>query len=102
MSRHLRPVLLAFSCSVVAFTGAALVHAQVGVRPADQWIATLDNPQRIASQISPSLGLGAIDDGTTTPAVCRAWNVAPESTPEPKPAMSRACVTIHAITPFPL
>ena len=51
-SRHLRRVLLAFACSAVAVTGAALVHAQVGVRPADQWIATLDNPQRIAGMIA--------------------------------------------------
>jgi ubiquinone/menaquinone biosynthesis C-methylase UbiE len=55
MSRLLRPVLLALSCSAVAFTGAALVHAQVGVRPADQWIATLDNPERIAGMKVPEL-----------------------------------------------
>ena len=55
-----------------------------------------ENPQRIASQISPSLGLGGIDEGTTTPAVCRAWNVAPAPAVENEPVKSDVPVLIFA------
>jgi pimeloyl-ACP methyl ester carboxylesterase len=36
-----------------------------------------EDPQRITSQTSPTLGLGGIDEGGPSPALCRAWNVAP-------------------------
>ena len=46
-SRLFRPALLVLSfCAAASIAGP--VFAQVGVRPADQWIATLDNPERIA------------------------------------------------------
>lgn len=45
------PVLMA----AVAVSVAAPVRAQVGVRPAEQWIATLDSPERVAGMRIPEL-----------------------------------------------
>jgi len=50
--RPVRRILLSLSCLVVAVSAA---HAQVGVRPAEQWIATLDSPERIAGMKVPEL-----------------------------------------------
>ena len=53
-SRLFRPALLVLSfCAAASIAGP--VFAQVGVRPADQWIATLDNPERIAGMKVPEL-----------------------------------------------
>ena len=55
-----------------------------------------ENPQRIASQTSPALGLGGIDEGTATPALCDAWKVAPVAAVENEPVRSDVPVLIFA------
>ncbi|HEX6099760.1 MAG TPA: alpha/beta hydrolase [Thermoanaerobaculia bacterium] len=47
-----------------------------------------EDPQRVASQVSPALGLGGIDEGAATPALCRTWNVAPAPAVENEPVQS--------------
>jgi pimeloyl-ACP methyl ester carboxylesterase len=46
------------------------------------------DPARIASQVSPALGLGGINEGTATPEECRAWSVAPAAAVENTPVAS--------------
>jgi pimeloyl-ACP methyl ester carboxylesterase len=53
-----------------------------------------EDPQRIASQTSPTLGLGGIDEGAATPALCGAWNVAPVPAIENEPVKSDVPVLI--------
>ena len=53
-----------------------------------------EDPQRISAQLSPTLGLGGLDESTTTPAVCRAWNVAPAPAVENEPVRSDVPVLI--------
>jgi pimeloyl-ACP methyl ester carboxylesterase len=55
-----------------------------------------ENAARIASQISPSLGLGGIDEGTATPELCRAWNVKPAPAMENEPVTSGVPTLIFA------
>jgi len=55
-----------------------------------------EDPQRIASQVSPALGLGGIDEGAATPALCRAWNVAPAPAVENEPVRSDVPTLIFA------
>ncbi len=55
-----------------------------------------EDPQRIASQVAPSLGLGGIDEGAATPALCRVWNVAPAPAIENEPVKSDVPVLIFA------
>lgn len=55
-----------------------------------------EDPQRIASQTSPALGLGGIDEGGASPALCRAWNVAPVPAIENEPVRSDVPVLIFA------
>jgi len=40
------------------------------------------DPARIASQVSPALGLGGINEGAATAEECRAWNVTPAAAVE--------------------
>ena len=51
---------------------------------------------RIASQISPELGLGGIYEGTATPEECRAWNVAPAPAVENTPVVSDVPALVFA------
>ena len=51
---------------------------------------------RVMGQQSPALGLGGIDEGTTTPAVCRAWNVEPAPAVENEPVTSGVPALIFA------
>lgn len=46
------------------------------------------NPERIAAQLSPTLGLGGADETAASPAFCRAWNVAPAPAVENEPVQS--------------
>ncbi len=55
-----------------------------------------EDPQRIASQTSPTLGLGGIDEGGASPALCRAWNVAPAPAVENEPVKSDIPVLIFS------
>jgi pimeloyl-ACP methyl ester carboxylesterase len=55
-----------------------------------------EDPQRIASQLSPTLGLGGIDESGATPALCRAWNVAPAPAIENEPVKSDVPVLIFS------
>jgi len=55
-----------------------------------------ENPERIASQVSPSLGLGGIDEGTATPELCRAWNVKAAPAIENEPVKSDVPALIFA------
>lgn len=55
-----------------------------------------ENPQRIASQVSPALGLGGIDEGTATPELCRAWNVKAAPAIENEPVKSDVPALIFA------
>lgn len=50
-----RPALALALGLVIATITAAPVVAQVGVRPAEQWIAMLDSPERVASMRIPEL-----------------------------------------------
>ena len=55
-----------------------------------------ESPQRIASQVSPSLGLGGIDEGTATPELCGAWNVKAAPAVENEPVKSDVPALIFA------
>jgi pimeloyl-ACP methyl ester carboxylesterase len=44
--------------------------------------APFHDPQRVAAQVSPALGLGGIDERTVPPGLCAAWNVAPSPAEE--------------------
>jgi pimeloyl-ACP methyl ester carboxylesterase len=55
-----------------------------------------EDPQRIASQASPTLGLGGLDAGGPSPALCRAWNVAPAPAVENEPVKSDVPVLIFS------
>jgi len=52
-----RPVahLATFAAGLVLFVGAAPAHAQLGTRPADQWIPMLDSAERLESMRVPEL-----------------------------------------------
>lgn len=55
-----------------------------------------EDPARIASQMSPALGLGGIYEGAATPEECRAWNVAPAAAAENTPVASDVPVLVFA------
>ena len=55
-----------------------------------------EDAARIASQVSPALGLGGINEGTATPEECRAWNVAPAAAVENTPVASDVPVLVFA------
>jgi pimeloyl-ACP methyl ester carboxylesterase len=55
-----------------------------------------EDPARVASQVSPALGLGGLDEGAATPAVCRAWNVKPAPPVENEPVTSNVPTLIFA------
>jgi len=55
-----------------------------------------EDPARIASQVSPALGLGGIDEGAATPEECRAWNVAPAAAVENTAVASDVPVLVFA------
>ena len=55
-----------------------------------------EDPQRVASQVAPSHGLGRVDERAATPALCRAWNVAPAPAIENEPVTSDVPVLIFA------
>ncbi len=55
-----------------------------------------ESAERVASQVSPALGLGGIDERAATPAICRAWNVAPAPPSENEPVASTVPVLIFA------
>jgi pimeloyl-ACP methyl ester carboxylesterase len=55
-----------------------------------------EDPRRIATQVSPTLGLGGIDEGAATPALCAAWNVAPAPAVENEPVKSDVPVLIFS------
>lgn len=50
-----KPLRAIVTALVFAAVSAAPVPAQIGVRPAEQWIATLDSPERVASMRIPEL-----------------------------------------------
>jgi pimeloyl-ACP methyl ester carboxylesterase len=54
------------------------------------------DPARIASQVSPALGLGGINEGAATPEECRAWNVASAAAAENSPVVSDVPVLVFA------
>ena len=54
------------------------------------------DPARIASQVSPALGLGGINEGAATPEECRAWNVASAAAEENTPVVSDVPVLVLA------
>ena len=55
-----------------------------------------EDPDRVASQVSPSLGLGGIDEGAATPELCRAWNVKAAPAIENEPVKSDVPALIFA------
>jgi pimeloyl-ACP methyl ester carboxylesterase len=55
-----------------------------------------ERPERIAAQLSPALGLGGIDETTTSPEVCRAWGVAPAPAIENEPVKSDVPTLVFA------
>jgi len=55
-----------------------------------------EDPSRIAAQLSPQLGLGGIDETTTSPEVCRAWSVAASPSVENEPVKSDVPALIFA------
>lgn len=55
-----------------------------------------EDPRRIASQTSPTLGLGGIDEGTATRALCSAWDVAPAPSIENEPVKNDVPVLVFA------
>ena len=55
-----------------------------------------EDAARIASQVSPALGLGGINEGAATPEECRAWNVAPAAAVENTPVLSDVPVLVFA------
>jgi pimeloyl-ACP methyl ester carboxylesterase len=55
-----------------------------------------EDAPRVASQVSPALGLGGIDEGTATPAQCRAWNVKAAPPVENEPVASSVPALIFA------
>ncbi|MFY2558455.1 alpha/beta fold hydrolase [Corallococcus terminator] len=55
-----------------------------------------EDPQRIAAQHSPAMGLGGVDAGTASVATCRVWNVAPVPAEENTPVKSDVPTLIFA------
>lgn len=55
-----------------------------------------ENAALVKEQVAPSLGLGGIDERTTRPEVCRAWNVKPAPAVENEPVRSDVPVLIFA------
>jgi pimeloyl-ACP methyl ester carboxylesterase len=58
--------------------------------------APFEDPDRIAAQVSPAMGLGGIDEGTASPDLCRAWNVAAAPAIENAPVKSDVPALIFA------
>jgi pimeloyl-ACP methyl ester carboxylesterase len=58
--------------------------------------APFENPERMDAQVSPSLGLGGIDERTTSAGECRAWKVAPAPPIENEPVRSEVPALIFA------
>jgi pimeloyl-ACP methyl ester carboxylesterase len=58
--------------------------------------APFEDAARVASQTSPALGLGGIDEGAATPEVCRAWDVRPAPRVESQPVASSVPALIFA------
>lgn len=54
------------------------------------------DPARIASQVSPELGLGGIYEGTAMPEECRSWKVAPAPAVENTPVASDVPALVFA------
>ena len=54
------------------------------------------DPARIASQVSPALGLGGINEGAASPEECRAWNVASADPAENTPVVSDVPALVFA------
>lgn len=50
--------------------------------------APFERADRIAAQVAQTMGLGGIDEGTASPDVCRAWNVAAAPAIENEPVES--------------
>lgn len=55
-----------------------------------------EDPGRVAAQSAPALGLGGVDEGTASPEICAAWNVARAAEEDNRPVSSPVPVLIFA------